>query len=177
MNNTAMTKKYARALYNVAVQQEDVKMVSNRINYIVNIIKAVPELSQLLHTHQISADNKIAILKKVLHENASTLELELVSEILKNNSILILADIAKYYDYLVEIDSNFVNMTITSVNELSTDEVKYIKSNVESKLNKKVDIATKIDKDLIGGIKLRIGNIVVDNSISRRLDMLKNMLT
>lgn len=177
MNNKAMTKKYARALYNVAVQQEDVKKVSERINYIVNVMKVVPELSQLLQTHQISADNKITILKNILHENISSLEVELVSDILKNNNILILADIAKYFDYLVETDSNLINMTITSVTELSTDEVEHIKSNVESQLSKKVDVATEIDKDLIGGIKLRVGNIVVDNSISRRLDMLKNKLT
>lgn len=177
MNNKGMTKKYARALYNVAVQQEDVKKVSERINYIVNVMKVVPELSQLLQTHQISADDKITILKNVLHENISSLEVELVSDILKNNNILILADIAKYFDYLVETDSTLINMTITSVTELSTDEVEYIKSNVESQLNKKVDVATEIDKDLIGGIKLRVGNTVVDNSISRRLDMLKNKLT
>ena len=177
MNNKGMTKKYARALYNVAVQQEDVKKVSERINYIVNVMKVVPELSQLLQTHQISADNKITILKNILHENISSLEVELVSDILKNNNILILADIAKYFDYLVETDSNLINMTITSVTELSTDEVEHIKSNVESQLSKKVDVATEIDKDLIGGIKLRVGNTVVDNSISRRLDMLKNKLT
>ena len=172
-----MTKKYARALYNVAVQQEDVKKVSERINYIVNVMKVVPELSQLLQTHQISADNKITILKNVLHENISSLEVELVSDILKNNNVLILADIAKYFDYLIETDSTLINMTITSVTELSTDEVEHIKSNVESQLSKKVDVATEIDKDLIGGIKLRVGNTVVDNSISRRLDMLKNKLT
>ena len=72
MNNKGMTKKYARALYNVAVQQGDVKKVSERINYIVNVMKAVPELNQLLQTHQISADNKITILKNILHENISS---------------------------------------------------------------------------------------------------------
>ena len=177
MNNKGMTKKYARALYNVAVQQKDVKKVSERINYIVNVMKAVPELIQLLQTHQISSDNKVTILNKVLNDNISSLELELIADILKNNNILILPDIAKYFDYLVETDSTLINMTITSVTELSTDEVEHIKSNVESQLSKKVDVATKIDKNLIGGIKLRVGNTVVDNSISRRLDMLKNKLT
>ena len=54
-----MAKKYARALYNVAVQQENVKKVSNRINYIANVMKAVPEFSQLLQTHRVSTENKI----------------------------------------------------------------------------------------------------------------------
>ena len=177
MNSKGMAKKYAKALYNVAVQQEDVKEVSNRINYIVNVMKAVPEFSQLLQTHQVSTENKITILKNVLHENVSSLEVELVSDILEHNNILILADIAKHFEYLVETDSNLVNMTITSATELSADEVEHIKSNIESQLNKKVDVRTETDKSLIGGIKLRVGNIIVDNSISRRLDMLKNTLT
>jgi len=172
-----MTKKYARALYNVAVQQEDVKGVSNRINYIVDVMKVVPEFSQLLQTHQVSTENKITILKNVLQENVSLLEVELISDILEHNNILILANIAKHFEYLVETDSNLVNMTITSATDLSDEEVQHIKSNIESQLNKKVDVRTETDKSLIGGIRLRVGNILIDNTISRRLDMLKHTLT
>ncbi|MBT5077791.1 MAG: ATP synthase F1 subunit delta [Candidatus Marinimicrobia bacterium] len=172
-----MTKKYARALYNVAVQQKDVKEVSNRINYIVDVMKAVPEFSQLLQTHQVSTEDKITILKNVLKDNISSLEVELISDILEHNNILILSDIAKHFEYLVETDSNLVNMTITSAKELSAEEVDHIQSSIESQLNKKVDVRTETDKSLIGGVRLRVGNIVIDNTISRRLDMLKNTLT
>ena len=177
MNNKGMTKKYARALYNVAVQQEDVKEVSDRINYIANVMKAVPEFSQLLQTHRVSTENKINILKNVLKNNVSSLEIELISDILEHNNILILSDIAKHFEYLVETDSNLVNIAITSATELSAEEVEHIQSNIESQLNKKVDVRTEIDKNLIGGVRLRVGNIVIDNTISRRLDMLKNTLT
>jgi len=177
MNNNGMTKKYARALYNVAVQQEDVKEVGNRINYIVNIMKVIPEFSQLLQTHQVSTENKITILKNILKENVSSLEVELISDILEHNNILILPDIAKHFEYLVETDSHIINMAITSAIELSAKEVEYIQSNIESQLNKKVAVLTEIDKSLIGGIRLRVGNIMIDNTISRRLDMLKNTLT
>ena len=177
MSNKGMTKKYAKALYNVAVQQKNLKEVCKRINYIVNVIKAVPEFSQLLQTHQVSTETKITILKNVLQDNISSLEIELVSDILEYHNILILSDIAKYFEYLIETDSNIVNMTITSASELSVDEIQHITSNIESQLNKKVDVQTKTDKSLIGGVRLRVGNIVIDNTISRRLDMLKNTLT
>ena len=177
MNDKGMTKKYARALYNVAVQQEDVKEASNRINYIANVIKAIPEFSQLLQTHRVSTENKINILKNVLKDNISPLEIELISDILEHNNILILSDIAKQFERLVETESNLVNMAITSATELSAEEVEHIQSNIESQLNKKVDVHTEIDKSLIGGVRLRVGNILIDNTISRRLGMLKNTLT
>jgi len=78
---------------------------------------------------------------------------------------------------LVETDSNLINISITSATELSAEEVEYIQSNIESQLNKKVDVRTEINKSLIGGVRLRVGNIVIDNTISRRLEMLKNTLT
>ena len=177
MSNKGMTKKYAKALYSVAVQQKNLKEVCKRINYIVNVMKAVPEFSQLMQTHQVSTETKITILKNVLQDNISSLEVELISDILEYHSILILSDIAKYFEYLIETDSNIVNMTITSASELSVDEIQHITSNIESQLNKKVDVRTETDKSLIGGVRLRVGNIVIDNTISRRLDMLKNTLT
>ena len=172
-----MTKKYAKALYNVAFQQKNLKEVCKRINYIVNVMKAVPEFSQLMQTHQVSTETKITILKNVLQDNISSLEIELISDILEYHNILILFDIAKHFEYLIETDSNIVNMTITSASELSVDEIQHITSNIESQLNKKVDVQTETDKSLIGGVRLRVGNIVIDNTISRRLDMLKNTLT
>ena len=178
MNKKGMAKKYARALYKVAVQQEGVvKEVSNRINYISNVMKTVPEFNQFLQTHRVPTENKISILKNVLKDNVSSLEIELISNILEHNNILILFDIAKHFEYLVETDSNLVNMAITSATELSAEEVEHIQSNIESQLNKKVDVRTQIDKSIIGGVRLRVGNIVIDNTISRRLDMLKNTLT
>ena len=176
-NRGGMAKKYARAVYNVAVQQDNVKEVSKRIHYIVNVIKAVPEFSQFLQTHQISTENKIIILNNVLQDNVTSLEVELISDILEHNNILIVHEIAKHFEYLVETDSNVVNLTITSAADLSEVEVQHIQSNIESQLSKKVDVRTKIDKSLMGGVRLRVGNIVVDNTISRRLEMLKNRLT
>ena len=177
MNNKVIIKKYARALYNVAIQKADVRKVSNRINYIVRVIKAVPELYHALSTNQLSTKNKIIILENIFKDKISSLEIELLSDIMENNNIFILSEIGKYFEYLVETDSNSITMTISTASKLSDEEMAHIKTSVESQLNKKVDISTITDPKLIGGIKLRVGNTVIDNTISRRLNLLKNALT
>ena len=101
----------------------------------------------------------------------------IVNDFNKNSFFEFINDITKDFESLVDTDSNLVNMAITSGTELSTEVVEHIQSNIESQLNKKVDVRTEIDKSLIGGVRLRVGNIVIDNTISRRLDMLKNTLT
>jgi len=177
MNKKSNIKKYGQSLYNVAIQKKELAEVNNRLDLIVEILESIPEFSQLFHSDQTTTDNKLKILKNVLKDKISSLELELISDILDNSNISILPEISKYFKHLVEKNSSIISMTITSAVDLSVDELDKIKSSVESKLNKKIDATTEIDTNLIGGIKLRIGNTLIDNSISRRLNLLKSKLT
>ena len=171
-----MVKKYAGALYNIAVQQEDVKEVSGRLNYMWAVLKAVPEFSQLLITRRVSAKNKLAILTNVLGDTISTLEKDLISRLLEDGHFLLFNEIVKRFDYLVEKDSNVVKVRITSPQVLPEEEIQKISSRVENQLNKKVDIYTETDPALLGGIKLRVGNTLIDSSVSNRLMKLRNTL-
>ena len=177
MNKKSNIKKYGQSLYNVAIQKEELTDVNNRLDLIVEILESIPEFNQLFQSDQTTTENKLKILKNVLKEKITSLELELISDILDNSNISILPEISRYFKHLVEKNSSIINMTITSAVDLSVNEVDKIKSSVESKLNKKIDATTEIDTNLIGGIKLRIGNTLIDNSISRRLNLLKSKLT
>ena len=177
MNKKSNIKKYGQSLYNVAIQKEELTDVNNRLDLIVKILESIPEFNQLFQSDQTTTENKLKILKNVLKDKITSLELELISDILDNSNISILPEISRYFKHLVEKNSSIINMTITSAVDLSVNEVDKIKSSVESKLNKKIDATTEIDTNLIGGIKLRIGNTLIDNSISRRLNLLKSKLT
>ena len=177
MNKKSNIKKYGQSLYNVAIQKEELTDVNNRLDLIVEILESIPEFNQLFQSNQTTTENKLKILKNVLKDEITSLELELISDILDNSNISILPEISRYFKHLVEKNSSIINMTITSAVDLSVNEVDKIKSSVESKLNKKIDATTEIDTNLIGGIKLRIGNTLIDNSISRRLNLLKSKLT
>ena len=104
MKNKNIAKKYARALYNVAVQIDEVQDVKSRVRYLVDVIKTIPELKHLLQTHQISVQDKISILENVLSNSIKSLEIELIKEIITNHSIIILGEISKHFEYLIQID-------------------------------------------------------------------------
>jgi len=69
-----------------------------------------------------------------------------------------------------------LDVLITSQSELSSDELNSVKADLSSKLNKQINIKNNIDKSLIGGVQLRIGNTIIDNSLSSKLMKLKNNL-
>ena len=177
MDKKGLVNKYTRALYNVSVQQEDVNEVSERIHYISTVMKAVPEFSQFLQTNQLSANDKLKVVKSVLKDDISSLEVDLLAELIQHGHVLLMAEISRRFVYLVEVDSSVLNVKISSAAELSEEEIKNIVNKIETQSNKKVSIETETDASLIGGIKLRVGNTVIDNSISRRLELLKDTLT
>jgi F-type H+-transporting ATPase subunit delta len=100
----------------------------------------------------------------------------LISHLLEDGHFLLFVDIVKRFEYLVETDSSVIKVRITSHRQLGQEEIQRISSKIESQLSKRVDVQTEIDPSLLGGIKLRVGNTLIDSSVSSRLHKLRDAL-
>ena len=77
---------------------------------------------------------------------------------------------------MININATELNVSITSNVELSEDKLSSISDNLSKQLDKRINIKNNVDKSLIGGVQLRIGNTIIDNSLSNKLIKLKNNL-
>ena len=68
---------------------------------------------------------------------------------------------------------NFVNVTAHVTSELSDEEAAVLKSSLETALGKTTELNVNVDPNLIGGIKLRVGNKFLDASIQNQLDNMR----
>ena len=73
-------------------------------------------------------------------------------------------------------ESDIIPVRIISSKIIDDNEMQSLVQNIESKLNKKVNAKNEVDPSLIGGIKLMIGNKVIDGSISHQLRKIKYTL-
>jgi ATP synthase F1 delta subunit len=67
-------------------------------------------------------------------------------------------------------------VTITSAVELDKDTLKEIGKKIEDNTGRKVNLTTKVDPDVIGGLVMRVGNVVMDGSIRARLERLRKQV-
>ena len=67
-------------------------------------------------------------------------------------------------------------MTVTSAVELDKDTVKEIGKKIEEQTGRKVELTTKVDPDVLGGLVMRVGNVVMDGSIRARLERLRKQV-
>ena len=174
--NKGIIKKYTQALFKVAVKENDINQISDRLHNIRSILKSVPELNQLLITRRVQVQDKINMLKNILGDNISNIEMDLMVLLMENGHMMLLGEVVKRFDYLKDKDSEIIKVQIISSSKLSDDEVQRISLNIENKIQKKVDVTMETDTSIVGGIKLRVGNTLIDGSVSNRLQKMRDTL-
>ena len=174
--NKGIIKKYTQALFKVAVKENDIIQISDRLHSVRSILKSVPELNQLLITRRVQVQDKMNILKNILGDNISNIEMDLLVLLIENGHMMLFGEVVKRFDYLLEKESKLVKVHITSSSILSDDEVQRISSKIENNIQKEVEVKTETDASIMGGIKLRVGNTLIDGSIYSRLQKMRDTL-
>ena len=174
--NKDIIKKYAQLLYQVAVKEDDINQISDYLHSIRSILKSVPELNQLFITRRVQVQDKMIMLKNILGDKISDIVMDLMVLLMENGHMMLLGEVVKRFDYLKDKDSEIIKVQITSSTRLPDDEVQRISLNIENKIHKKVEVTMETDTSIVGGIKLRVGNTLIDGSVSNRLQKMRDTL-
>jgi len=81
--------------------------------------------------------------------------------------------IRREFDELWKHENRRLDVTVTSAVELDRSVVEKIGQEVERQTGEKVDLASRVDAEILGGIVLQVGNMVLDASIRSRLEKLR----
>ena len=98
---------------------------------------------------------------------------KLICLLLENSKIAIFGEILSQYKVLRNQDNNIVDAAIDSAFELTDQQKKSINTILERKFKKDFNISYVINKDLIGGMKITIGDTVIDGTVLHKLDSLR----
>ena len=176
MTNNSFVNKYAKALFNTSLDNNSLLDVKKGLNTVVKMSKTIPEFNYVLFTKNTSISNKKTILSNVLNSNLNSLVTELLIVLIENDQVQLFSSIVNKYNQLMSVSSKELDVIITSKSELSSEQLNSVKAGLSSKLDRQINIKNNIDDSIIGGIKLRIGNTIIDNSLSNKLMKLKNNL-
>lgn len=170
-------KRYAEALIGLAKQQDAFEALGRELKLIVEALERDPEFWIFLQNPHAGQKERKNAVKAVF---ASAFLPELVNFMLlliDKDRIKELPGIRKQYEILADNHSNILNITIVSAFPLSNLQVDKIKQKYV-KLYNAADAKAliKLEEGLLGGIKVMIGDKVIDGSVKGRLDSLKESL-
>jgi F-type H+-transporting ATPase subunit delta len=170
-------KTYGQALFDLSLEEDKISAYADEMQIIKNAIAENPDLLVLLNHPQISRENKIEVMKNCLDGRASDSVTGFFVTVIQAGRQQYIPGMIDYFLDAVRKYQHIGVADVTSACALSDAQ----KAAVEKRLlettdNVAYEIHYQVDPELIGGMVIRIGDKVADNSIRTRLNTLTKAL-
>lgn len=173
MSEIQVASRYAKALIDLAAEQNIVEPIKKDIELFINTCQANAELQAILRNPIISLDKKANILDAIFSDKLNKMILEFFKIAIRKGRADVLLASAKEYVNQYNVLKNVVKATVTSSSALSNDNLKQIEAVVKEATKGEVILTTQVDPSLIGGFILKVGDRQFDTSLSGKLNKLK----
>lgn len=167
---------YANAVFNLARSENAVDRVENELGQLKDEVIFNLDLKKYLSDPAIQSTEKIKSLLNILGDD-STRSIKTIS------AMIILFDALDYteqiYKDYIELTNQFkkqVSIEVISAIELDEKLIMEIKKDVDSKTGLDVRVQNTVDKSIIGGLLIRIGERIIDLSVKNKIEDLKSKL-
>ena len=167
--------KYAKALFNVSNKIDNVLSIKKELQFISYLYKNSSAFRLVLITKKINTKTKSEIISKTLSV-LNPLTIEFLNIIINNNQSNQLLNIVNKFNYITESQLGSNRVDIITANPLSEQELNSLSHTISGILNSSPSINNITQTEIIGGMKLRVGNNVFDNSINYQINQLKKTL-
>jgi len=171
---TLLAKRYATALYALAAQQNAVDAVGADLA-VVQAVFSDPAARALLTSPDVTAPERSAVLDK-LTAGRSVLLRNTVGVLQHRRRLAVLFDLHAAWREIVMAARGEVAGVAESAHPLSADELAALTALAGRLSGKKVQLTTAHRPELIGGVRLRLGNELYDGSLRASLDQLEQKL-
>ena len=169
-----VSDRYASALYELAAEKKLVDSVLNDLSNLKNILKDNKELSLVVKSPLISSSDKQNIFETLLKKiNANELTNTFIKVIEKNKRFSNLASIITQFININSQKRGDVIADITSADELNDDQKNNITNQLKSILGDKLSLSFDVDKNIMGGLIVKVGSKMIDTSLANKINKLK----
>jgi F-type H+-transporting ATPase subunit delta len=170
-----VARVYARALFDAAREARAVEPVGRDLGDFVAALAASASLRDVLADPQVDTSAKQRILVEITREGqplvANTLQL-----LLERGRFGIVAELRVAYEALAATEADLVKVEVTSAVELTAAAREKIAARVGEASDRRVELVARVDPHIIGGLVLRIGDVIVDGSVQARIRQLRRRL-
>jgi F-type H+-transporting ATPase subunit delta len=177
MKNTVLAKRYAKALFAVAKEEDAFDDYANALNSLADIFRTVPEVEDALVNPVYPAEVRDKVMAYIVQSmDASPIMRNFLLLVVRKKRSAVLPEIAEAFQALVDERRNICQGTVVSAIELNEGLKQKVQKMLEKLTGKTVVLTAEVDSDIIGGIIAKVGDLVLDGSIKTQLTGLKESI-
>lgn len=165
-------KRYAEAIYEIAVSTNKIKEIYEALNQLMELYENNSEFKTFITHPLIEANEKKKVLSEIFKNFGEDI-INIIDYILDKKRIENIRNITAEYLKIYYERNQILDVEATFAVEPSEAQKSKLIANLEKKTGKKVKLAINIDRAILGGGIIRIGDTVIDGSIRKELENIK----
>ncbi len=166
---------YARALFEVAKENDVLDRVHDELGEFADALDEERNLQIFLFSPYFSSEEKKDGIKRIVSDADERLVnfLELLAE---RHRMPALPRVRREFEALWAEERKLLSVSVTAAVDLDEELVRSIGERIEEQTGRKVELSSKTDPDVLGGLVVRVGNMVLDASVRNRLEQLRKQV-
>jgi F-type H+-transporting ATPase subunit delta len=171
-----LDRRYALALYEVGEENGKVDEYMEDLREIVNLMKTDSDFLQIIKHPQISTSKKKQIFKNIFKDKMDEELLSFLLLLIDKDRILHLEEKLSEMEKIRLERNNTLIAKIKTVLPLNEEEKSTLIQKLQNKYDKKIILRDEIDKSILGGVYVRVGNDVIDGTVKTKLEEMKKLM-
>jgi len=170
-----VARVYAQALFDAARDADAVDSVRRELGDFVAALAASASLRDVLADPQVETAAKQRVLVE-LTRGGQPLLANVLRLLLDRGRFAVVPAVHSVFDDLADAEEGVVEVELVVAAELAPETEKKIAARVHEATGRRVELARRVDPEILGGLILRIGDVIVDGSVKGRIRQLRRRL-
>lgn len=172
---TTIARPYADAVFTHAVEMEKLDLWSEMLAFLSQVVQE-QQLQQVIADPKFGRDNLEQLVLEIGGGRLSDEAQNLVRLLVANDRLIVLPEIAALYEARKNERQGRLEVHITTAYALQAAQKHALAEALQTRLGCEVTITAEKDPELIGGIRIRAGDLVIDGSVRNQLRQLANQI-
>jgi F-type H+-transporting ATPase subunit delta len=160
---------YAQSLLELAEPSGIIDAVETDLETVAALLAEEPSFQAFLASPYFAEQTKRDLIRKVLADRANPVTLNFLSVVIDHDRGGLLPEIIGRYKQLYRAYRGYQTVTAVVARPLRADQKAKLSQDLTNAMNTRVDLDVRVDPSIIGGVILRYGDRMVDNSVRGRL--------
>ena len=178
MRSTAAARRYARALFSIARDDDAIGTIRAELAGLASLLDSTPDLARRLFRPLHPVAERRSVLAAVCRAagNSQTIS-NFLSYLIDQRRLIDFAAIREEYERLADEAAGRVRAEVRSASPLRDDQQERLKQALARRTGKEIDLSVQVDPSLLGGAIATLGGLVIDGSLRTQLEQLQVTLT
>lgn len=172
---TTIARPYSEAIFARALETDSVDKWADVLNLLEQIVTD-PDVAGLISNRRLDREQMTSLLVDVMGDDLTEEGHNLVHLLVENDRLVVAAEINGLFTELKNAHQGALEVLVSSAYVLKPAEKNQLAEALSKKLGREIHITSEKDPDLIGGVKIRAGDMVIDGSVAGQLKQLANEL-